>query len=124
MHPYTEILSILFNGELIGSHNQANSGLFMTNRIFWDPWEWYTSLWAHGCDKNGEVYELVTRRKSESPKEWLSTYGNGNNPVAFRAWQHMMHEVKYWRSIGEGCSVCLASRMSGLMTFRYSIVLH
>lgn len=118
-----KILSILLDGKLTGGHNQASSDLFNANRVFLgsvrDPWEWYTSLWAYGCDKKGGIYWQVTGSESKNPKEWLNTYNHVNDPVAFRAWLHMMHDAKYLPSIGEGYSICPVSRISGLMTFRY-----
>lgn len=138
------VLNDLFDGELIGQHNQVGPDLFTEERVFLgsvrDPWEWYTSLWSYGCDSKGGVFENVTRKRSfirglgwrnnpytaflklihsRDPKKWRDTYKDVNDAEAFRTWLHMMHDSKYSADIGEGYSECSVSRIAGILTFRY-----
>ena len=125
------ILKELLSGDLVGGHNQANSNLFSEGRTFLgsirDPWEWYTSLWAYGCDNKGGVFYSVTREidtkclssRSRSPQKWKDTYKDVNDAEAFRAWLYMMHDTKHLMDIGEGYGASSVSRTAGLLTFRY-----
>ncbi len=139
------ILKELFDGDFTGKHDQASFDLFSGERVFLgsirDPWEWYTSLWAYGCDNKGEVFNNVTRRgmsirglgwrsnpyaaflkllaNSRNPPKWMDTYKNVNDAEAFRAWLYMMHDASYLGDIGEGYGECSVSRIAGLLTFRY-----
>lgn len=116
------ILKELLDGELIGKHNQASPDLFTEGRVFLgsvrDPWEWYTSLWAYGCDKKGLLYYRLTWR-SDDRKKWRNTYRDVNDANAFREWLSMIHDPRYANDIGEGYSNCSVNRFCGLMTFRY-----
>lgn len=116
------ILGELLDGELIGKHNQASPNLFINGRVFLgsirDPWEWYTSLWAYGCDKKGLLFHRVTLG-SKDRKKWIDTYRDVNDANAFRIWLSMMHDTKYINDIGEGYSNCSVNRFCGLMTFRF-----
>lgn len=76
-----DILNELLDGGLIGKHNQATPELFRQRKIFFgsvrNPWEWYTSLWAYGCDNRGALFNNVTRA-SRSIRE----LGWQSNPYA------------------------------------------
>src|SRR5690606_10461451 len=60
------LLQELVGGELVGKHNRAGRELCSVDRFFLgsvrDPWEWYISLWAYGCDRKGVVFGTVTKR--------------------------------------------------------------
>jgi hypothetical protein len=119
-----KILNELLDGELVGSHNQAHSELFTGKRKFLgsirDPWEWYLSLWAFGCDKKGGVFNQTYQ--SENSMEWQDTYKNVHDAEAFRKWLHMMNDVDYLADLGEGYCDRRISRIAGLMTYRYLIL--
>ncbi|MEO1957260.1 MAG: hypothetical protein ABGX03_04970 [Methylophilaceae bacterium] len=137
----------LLDGELVGGHNQACSDLFNQKRIFLgsirDPWEWYTSLWAHGCDHKGAIFNSVTKSRpvklnllhwrnnpysafltlvlsrSKHPQEWLDTYADVNDVEGFRTWLSMMHSPKYSMDLREGYGANSVSKNAGLLTYRY-----
>ena len=72
-----KLLSNLLEGRHIGKHNRATPELFTNQRSFLgsirDPWEWYVSLWAYGCDKKGRIYQRVTKRKGDlRGREWAN----------------------------------------------------
>jgi len=144
------LLKQLLGGEFVGKHNQATADLFREGRFFLgsirDPWEWYTSLWAYGCDSKGAVFHEVTKNKqsirglgwktnplaathrmisliSRDPQKWRNTYADVNDASAFRTWLKMMHDPRHFLDIGEGYGALPMSRLAGLLTFRY-IKLH
>ncbi len=140
------ILKDILDGEQVGKHNQASSDLISEGRNILgsirDPWEWYTSLWAYGCDNKGAVFWQVTNKgikfrglywKSRpyaalltllasltiDHRRWKDTYKDVNDAEAFRTWLHMIHDKKYMYDIGEGYGPCSLSRIAGLLTYRY-----
>jgi len=141
------LLNELIDGELVGGHNQASSNLFDEERVFLgsirDPWDWYTSLWAYGCDNKGSVFNSTTKvrplkfeslnwknntystflslisNRAKHPQKWLETYADVNDAEAFRAWLSMMQNPRYFIDIREGYAASPISRSAGLLTFRY-----
>jgi hypothetical protein len=141
------LLKELVGGELAGKHNQADAELFDGRRVFLgsvrDPWDWYVSLWAYGCDRKGIVYGNVTRgglklrghgwrddpwlavrellaaRPNAHAAEWQRTYRDASDAGAFRQWLRMMHDERYWSDFGQGYGRSRLSRLAGLFTWRY-----
>ncbi len=116
------ILMTLLDGDLVGSHNRAGAELLDGQRMFLgsvrDPWEWYTSLWAYGCDSNGGLYHMLASRAKDS-EAWKATYSNSDDAGAFRTWLRMMHDESLSSDLGEGYSNSPVSRVAGFMTYRY-----
>lgn len=141
------LLRELVGGEFVGKHNQADPGLFTGQRVFLgsvrDPWDWYVSLWAYGCDRKGLVFGNVTRgglkirghgwrsdplqavrelarsRRNNNAEQWKRAYRDVNDAGAFRQWLRMMHDERYWSDFGEGYGKTPLSRVAGLFTYRY-----
>ncbi|HET6806881.1 MAG TPA: hypothetical protein VFH59_15715 [Frateuria sp.] len=142
-----KLLKDLVGGELVDKHDQASPRLFRNDRFFLgsirDPWDWYVSKWAFGCDGKGAVFNNVTKeglrirgrgwkahpylrlidllesRPNRHAQEWRRTYQDANDAGAFRAWLHMLHDPDYWPDIGEGYRQCALSQFAGLLTYRY-----
>lgn len=141
-----KLLSNVMEGRQIGKHNPAIPELFTNQRSFLgsvrNPWEFYVSLWAHGCDKKGEVYNSVTRKRgrlrgrgwtnsplssaysllndfSRNPNRWKHCYANVQDVSGFRDWLCMMHDKNYWNDFEEGYSLNPMKEFAGLMTYRY-----
>lgn len=142
-----KLLKDLVGGELIDKHDQAPPAMFKRNTFFLgsirDPWDWYVSKWAFGCDGKGAVFNNVTKdglrirgrgwkrhpylrlvdllesRPNRHAAEWRRTYRDADDPGAFRAWLHMLHDENYWPDVGEGYRQCALSRFAGLLTYRY-----
>jgi hypothetical protein len=118
------VLKDLLEGELVGAHNQATSEMFTETRKFLgsirDPWEWYLSLWAYGCDKKGGVFYATTQ--SENSLAWRDTYDDISDARAFREWLYMMNDASFLADLGEGYSNCQVSRTTGFMTYRYLVL--
>jgi hypothetical protein len=141
------LLQELVGGELTGKHNQAAPGLFSNDRIFLgsvrDPWDWYISLWAYGCDRKGAVFgnltqkglkikgrgwrtnpyaafrELLRSSPNRNAEKWQRTYEDVSDAGAFREWLYMMHDKEHLPDVGEGYRQSGLSRVSGLLTYRY-----
>lgn len=141
------LLQELVGGELVGKHNQAGRELFSGDRFFLgsvrDPWEWYISLWAYGCDRKGVVFGTVTKRgrrirgrgwsvdpigavrdllrsrPNRNAEEWRRTYRDVNDAGAFREWLHMMHDGRELPDVGDGYARSALGRVAGLLSYRY-----
>lgn len=58
------MLSATIGGNLVGKHNRVDSidrRKFIVGSIR-NPWDWYLSLWAFGCSRQGAVHGRTTRR--------------------------------------------------------------
>lgn len=137
---------------IIGKHNTYNS---IPKDILSDfdnkvkignirnPWDWYVSLWAFGCQHKGLLYQLVTKssnistlpitkRKVKSTlmrclgkeykwldsKIWKQLYSDVNNFDNFNIWLNIILS-KSKIEIGEGYKKSNISNFSGLLTYRY-----
>jgi hypothetical protein len=141
------LLKEIVGGELIDKHDQAARRLFDGERFFLgsirNPWDWYVSNWAYGCDGKGTVFfnvttegwrsrgrgwkkhpcrtlvDILQSRPNRHAQEWRRTYRNANDPGAFRQWLHMLHDETYWPDVGEAYWQFPCSRFAGLLTYRY-----
>jgi len=142
------LLAELLGGEFVGKHNQVDASLLAQGKVVLgsvrDPWDWYVSLWAYGCDRKGLIFGNVTRggmkfrghgwradpysalrellasRPNRNAGKWSRTYRDVNDAGAFREWLHMMHDETYRSDFGEGYGRSRASRVAGLYTYRYA----
>lgn len=141
------LLKELVGGELVGKHNQASPALFSGGRFFLgsvrNPWDWYISLWAYGCDRKGALFANLTQEglkikgrgwrtnpyaalrgllgssPNRNAEAWKRVYADVNDAGAFREWLRMMHDWQYLPEIGEGYRQSGLSRVTGLLTYRY-----
>ena len=137
-------------GKVIGKHNtydtlsHAELGDF-ANKIkvgnIRNPWDWYVSLWAFGCEGKGGLYERVVngipgssgiigvfkslaksliRRENArlAPELWGELYSDVRNTANFRLWLRTILEVGD-HSIGEGYKESPMAHFAGLLTYRY-----
>lgn len=142
------LLEELVGGELAGKHNQVDANVLAQGKVVLgsvrDPWDWYVSLWAYGCDRKGLVFGNVTRpgmrikghgwkanpylalrglmgsRPNRNAEKWARTYRDANDAGAFREWLHMIHDEAYWSDLGEGYGRSRVSQVAGLYTYRYA----
>lgn len=134
-------------GKIVGKHNAPSQKILNSTRTFIgsirNPWEWYVSLWAYGCDKKGGVYNQVTKKNtlfktgrnwlvdpfyttflllnkvSKNPDQWQQCYSSPDDPEAFRQWLYMIHDSSHWHDFGEGYGKYVMSHAAGLLTYRY-----
>jgi len=141
-----QVLATLFEGEIVGKHRRATPDLLKSGRTFIgsirNPWEWYISLWAFGCDKEGRVYGQIMKSLANSPRpnpespssddpsalpqgrnslgdKWKQCYSDVHNRSHFRDWLYLMHESVFGDDIVGGYGPSSVSQVCGLMTFRY-----
>ena len=54
-----DLLKHLVGGQNIGKHNRPSEELVSSERVIIgsirNPWDWYVSLWAFGCDQKGSL---------------------------------------------------------------------
>lgn len=141
-----KLLDQILEGKRIGKHNPATLDLINSQRNFIgsirNPWDWYVSLWAYGCDRKGQIFDRVTRPKwklktlgwrsyplqamylwlrdfSRNPEAWRQCYADVNDPSAFRNWLYRMLDSHSRHDYGEGYGFSGISNFSGLLTYRY-----
>ncbi len=136
-----KLLASVTDGLQQGKHNSPPATLLSSGRRFIgsirNPWDWYVSLWAYGCDKKGRVYNFTTRplsisrmsgmvtsskslnTSSRKPDQWRRCYSDINSASAFQDWLCMMNDKNYWNDFGEGYGVSPIARVAGLLTYRY-----
>lgn len=143
-----KLLSQCIEGQQIPKHHPATPDLFTKQRAFWgsirNPWEWYVSLWAYGCDKKGAVYSSTTgtqlwkrgwrknplgaahsllngliRHPTSNHDKWKRCYADVHDASGFRTWLGMMHDRNYWEDFGEKYSSYPIREFAGLLTYRY-----
>ena len=143
----TRLLEHTVAGQVIGKHNAPSRDLIQSSRIFVgsirNPWEWYVSLWAYGCDHRGGVYHAVTKPDtvlnlcrhwlvdpiysaflllnhiSRRPELWQECYADVDDPKAFRRWLYMIHDSKHWHDFGQAYGKYPMSHIAGMLTYRY-----
>ena len=87
-------LRTILDGEVVGKHNVIPSPLrqrFIMGSVR-NPWDWYVSLWAYGCEKKGAVYHRTTarfnhdyyrrQRSKNMGKNWLSPSRIGRQVIS------------------------------------------
>jgi len=142
-----KLLASLVKGVQRGKHNAPPPALLTSGRKFLgsvrNPWDWYVSLWAYGCDHKGLVYNYTTQplqanEKSAAlpavflnapgtqnnlavrkPEKWKRCYSDSKSASAFQDWLHMMNDKDYWNDFGEGYGVNPIARFAGLLSYRY-----
>lgn len=104
-----------------------------------NPWDWYVSLWAFGCQNKGGLYSRLVKNKSYitkrgikhllkrslgleysqiNPEIWRELYSDPNNHENFNSWLSLILSSDK-HSIGVGYKRNKMSKFSGLLTYRY-----
>jgi hypothetical protein len=139
------LLSLL-GGQRKGTHVPASSGQIASGRPVWssirNPWDWYLSLWAYGCDGKGALYQALTTDMGwlrsrgwkqsigsglrgmvgwprRNRKAWLDVYADIDDPHRFRAWLEMIHDPRFRADVGDGFAQQALADFAGLFTYRY-----
>lgn len=138
----TCLLSNCVGGTEYGKHSTLKDGRKPAKFVFSsvrNPWHWYVSLWAFGCDGKGNLYTRVTKRQPierliisavrrpisflrylRIPGElWRETYGGHDDSDKFKKWLKFMFDERRKGDFGEGYARSPISSFAGLMTYRY-----
>jgi hypothetical protein len=138
------LLREVVRGKLIGKHNRLTPELLDGSRTIFgsvrNPWSWYVSLWAFGCDHRGDLYRTATRERTfrglgwryhprrafgrvrqelrRHPETWRQCYSDVDDAAAFRRWLDLVlngglpwPELEY--------RVTPLGRVAGLLSVRY-----
>lgn len=111
-----------------------------------NPWDWYVSVWAYGCDGKGALYDRLTGsrkilghgyRKSlihgmsnflhefrRSRLKWREVYSDSSSPDLFRRWLSFVMDPENSRSLGENFYRSTLKQFAGLYTYRYCRLFH
>jgi len=111
-----------------------------------NPWDWYVSVWAYGCDGEGVLYNRLTGsrkipghgyRKSffsglsnclhelcRPRRPWRETYTDSSSPVLFRRWLTALLDPGRSRGLGENYGRSSLNRFAGFYTYRYCYLFH
>ncbi|MEP4308794.1 MAG: hypothetical protein ABJ364_03515, partial [Lentilitoribacter sp.] len=113
-----------------------------------NPWDWYVSLWAYGCQSKGRLFGYTTSPKLaaarlplgaslKNPSRWRDLsihlrnlinkddgfwrdcYANSEDPECFRAWIKAIMTEHTSRQTGEEYSALALNESCGLMTSRF-----
>ncbi|MET0103937.1 MAG: hypothetical protein ABW072_02205 [Sedimenticola sp.] len=59
------LLETIIPGQIVGKHNRWTDGDTHCSFIgsIRNPWSWYVSLWAFGCQQKGALYNTLTRNR-------------------------------------------------------------
>ncbi len=140
------LLLKIVGGTLEGKHNKASPALFDGKRTFVgsirNPWDWYVSLWAYGCEQKGGLFKHVTNtglnfegitlhsgyyifllsllaKFSRDPKKWQESYEDVNDPLCFEQWLQLLHDPHRSFDFGEHYALSPLHNFAGLLTYRY-----
>lgn len=112
-----EIITQLCGGQSVGRKHGTllkKPGKFVIGSIR-NPWAWYVSLWAFGCEGRGGVFSWL-----KDDPEWQWVYSDVNNPLLFRQWLAMIYSDKYLNQMQNGYNQFSLAPHVGLMTWRYA----
>lgn len=80
-----------------------------------NPWAWYVSLWAFGCEGRGGVFSWL----KDNP-DWQRVYADVYNPFYFQEWLRMIYSDKHLNQMQNGYNQFSLAPHVGLMTWRYA----
>lgn len=128
------ILKDTVGGITYGKHNALDDPTvpFYVAGSVRDPWDWYVSLWAYGCQGQGGIYDRLTRPpvrgpterlralRNVRPWEWKSLYEDVTDVVAFRAWLNRVCNPDWAQALNPAFADSPVLGMGGgLMTWRF-----
>lgn len=124
------------------SEELTESGRYILGSVR-NPWDWYVSLWAFGCDGKGILKKRLTQPKKiydtkyfvrrdigrgviqaiaemrRNREAWISCYTHTNDAPAFRKWLNLMYEDSNSVSLGENYGFSRVRDNAGFLTYRY-----
>jgi hypothetical protein len=145
------LLKHLVGGNFEGKHNRLPYQSLRQSKMvigsIRNPWDWYVSIWAFGCDSKGILYDRLTSRKLKGNgllgdyknipphvflkfliinilkpiEDWKRLYSDAKNPELFREWLSLVLNVgsshKY--CFGDGYAFSPISSFAGIYTYYY-----
>jgi hypothetical protein len=144
-----QLLNDNIGGKQVQKHNYLPVDLIGKKYVVGsirNPWDWYVSLWAFGCNYQGLFRKKLTSRRlnhlrcfpikqkkykavrglfyefNKPVKLWEETYSDVNNPDLFRQWLDLIFHPDRKYDLAEGYGFSSISSFAGLLTFRYIYV--
>jgi hypothetical protein len=113
-----EILSELTDGQSLGRrhgflHRKPDDHLVFGS--IRDPWAWYVSLWAFGCEGRGGVLSWL-----KDDPDWVRLYSNVNDVELFRQWLRRVYDERYTSQMHNSYGRFSLRGRVGFMTYRYA----
>lgn len=102
-----------------------------------NPWDYYVSLWAFGCQGRGNFHRVVTRRDWAAAKarlpapgrllhemvrpagRWRRLYAEPHTPEQFRSWLRRVHTPSHGGEFEPEYGASPMCRFAGYATYRY-----
>lgn len=83
-----------------------------------NPWDWYVSLWAHGCDGHSAILRAFRQKLTKS--EIAALYDRESPAESFRLWMALIHDPEFVDAhLPEYYPVSGLSSIAGLYTYRF-----
>jgi hypothetical protein len=115
-----KLLAQLVPGRQRAKHSRPAARLMESGRAFVgsvrNPWDWYVSLWAFGCGREGGLYQLLADGSTARHAAWQRVYADSGDPLLFRQWLAMIAET---RLLGERYGASPIHSFAGFFTYRY-----
>jgi len=94
----TQLIRDLVGGERRGVHNAPDTALVESDRHFLgsirNPWDWYVSLWAYGCQGDGALHKQLTTARLQG-HGWRSTPMKATKNL----WDDLTRDREKWRQL-------------------------
>lgn len=138
------VLNKLFKCDRLTKHERLPKSYHTKDKLIIgsirNPWDWYISLWAYGCQNKGGLYERVTSKSITGNylllypvktivattneiikpiKKWKSFYNDPSNPSLFRNWIKLIFDTNRRYDLKEKFGFSPICKHSGLLTYRY-----
>lgn len=145
------LFKYLVGGKFVGKHNRLPSELTHQEKMIVgsirNPWDWYVSLWAYGCDRKGILFDRLTSRKLKGNgllgeykaiaphvlilflienilkpvDNWKRLYSDSKDPYLFREWLSLILDLEsnHKYCFGDGYGFSSISSFAGIYTYYY-----
>lgn len=147
-----DLFEYLVGGQNVGKHNRPSKDLLNSGRAvigsIRNPWDWYVSLWAFGCDSKGVLHKRLTSRELKGNgllggyasamqpysifpfllnnllkpcNDWKRLYSDSKDPALFKEWLYRLLDTNSGAkyTFGDGYAFSPVSSYAGLYTFSY-----
>jgi len=138
------LLAETIEGEQIKKHNiltEYEKGKKIIGSVR-NPWSWYVSLWAYGCEGKGDIYPMLAKKSVyrvvrklyrqgiaeafyEAVKPtgtWREAYSDSNDPTCFQKWLKKMYAPRTRFSLPKDYHEYNLSEFAGYYTHRYALL--
>lgn len=145
-----DVLNRVMPGEFRAKHSQLTEkpGDRIVIGSVRNPWDWYVSLWAYGCQAKGAIYAQLTlpfpqiayrlfrqsmlhlgdwpsatkkivNHRQKNHADWQGLYASSDDVSLFRDWLRMLLSTKGKRLLMEEYPHLPLRNFAGLLTFRF-----